>query len=477
MNRASGVLLHISSLPGAFGEGAFSEEAKRWIDDLASGGFSYWQVLPFCLPDEVNSPYKSYSAFSLNPFFIDLKQLFNAGLLTQEELNGALQTTPYVCEFDRLNRERMALLGVAAARYRDNGEMDAFFGTHPHTADFCEFMALDAANGGADWQTWKNTVPDAALLRTWRFTQFIFFKQWMDLKAYANKKGIKIIGDIPIYVSLDSSDVRSAPEMFQLDRNFYHAAVAGVPPDYFAVDGQLWGNPLYDWNRMEKDGFAWWRDRIGFMCELFDGVRIDHFRAISAYYSISATEKTARNGKWIKGPGMKFIKAIREACGDRLLIAEDLGDITPDVAALVKKSGCPGMRVLQFGFFGNRNSPHLPHSYPENCIAYTGTHDNNTRLGYIWDLDDETLRTVFEYFGCAGEGKHGCFDPIRRCMLQSHAGLVIFPVQDLLLYGADTRMNKPGVTDGNWGYRVTEAQLSEIDWNKFRRWNEQYGRI
>ena len=476
MKRASGVLLPVSSLPGSFSEGAFSEEARRWIDYLEKGGFSYWQVLPFCLPDEVNSPYKSYSAFSMNPFFIDLRQLFEEGLLTATELDAAAQKTPYVCEFGRLRQERMALLAKAATRYKDDGALDAFFEAHPHTAEFCEFMALKSANGDAEWQRWTVRTPDEADLRTWRFSQYVFFRQWTALKDYANGKGIRIIGDIPIYVSLDSADVRSCPSLFQLDPKGYPAAVAGVPPDYFSEDGQLWGNPLYDWKKMEKDGFGWWKERLGFMCELFDGVRIDHFRALSEYYAIPADAKTAKTGKWIKGPGMKFIRAVREACGDKLLIAEDLGIITADVAALVKKSGCPGMRVLQFGFFGDTNSPHLPHSYPANCIAYTGTHDNNTLLGYIWSLDDETRRTVFSYFGYDGADLHGCFDPILRGMLSSHADLVILPVQDLLLYGEDTRINTPGVAEGNWGFRVTEDQLRTADWKKFRRWNTLYGR-
>ena len=477
MKRASGVLMHVSSLPGKYGCGAFSAEAKRWIDRLAEGGFSFWQVLPFCLPDEVNSPYKSYSAFSLNPFFIDLETLRERGLITEEEVKSAEQQTPYVCEFERLRAERLPLLQKAAARYKDDGEMEAFFKAHPHSERFCRFMALKAANDGVVWQEWTQQSPDPAVLKTWRFTQYMFYTQWTEIKAYANEKGIRIIGDIPIYVSLDSADVWSDPKQFQLNADRYPAAVAGVPPDYFAEDGQLWGNPLYDWKHMAQDGFAWWKQRLGFLCELFDGVRIDHFRALSEYYAIPATEKTARNGKWIKGPGMKFIQAVKEACGDKLLIAEDLGVITEDVVKLVKKSGCPGMRVLQFGFFGDFNSPHLPHSYPENCIAYTGTHDNNTLLGWVWELDEATRNDLLAYFGYTDPNWHGCYDSILRGMLQSHAAAVIFPVQDVLLFGADTRFNTPGVPEGNWAFRATTEQLASIDTVKFRRWNRLFGRL
>lgn len=476
MKRASGVLMHVSTLWGEYSEGAFGKEAKEWIDYLADCGFSAWQVLPFCLPDECNSPYKSYSAFSGNPFFIDLNTLYAKGLLTKEELTDAKQKTPYYCEFDRLNKERLPLLMKAAKRFTKTEKIDRFMESHPQTEKFCEFMAIKAANDNKEWLDWDNEIPDEDTLLLWRFTQYEFFTEWAEIKAYANKKGISVIGDIPIYVSLDSSDVWASPGQFQLDESRRPACVAGVPPDYFAEDGQLWGNPLYDWEKMKSDGFSWWKERMRFMTELFDGVRIDHFRGLESYYSIPATEKTAKNGTWVKGPGMEFIEVIRQLCGDKLIIAEDLGDITPEVRKLVDESGFPGMRVLQFAFLGDENSPHLPHNYDNNCVAYTGTHDNNTLLGYVWELDEQTRKTLLEYCGFTGDNWDSCYDTVLKTMFSSHAGLLVLPVQDLLLYGSDTRFNKPGTSEDNWNYRVTKEQLGNVDKKKFLRWNTLYGR-
>lgn len=468
--------MHVSTLWGDYSEGAFGKEAYEWIDFLADCGFSAWQVLPFCLPDECNSPYKSYSAFSGNPFFVDLNTLYEEGLLTAEELNGARQKTPYVCEFDRLNRERLPLLKKAAGRFSEPEKIRAFMAKHPKTEKFCEFMARKAANGNREWHEWENDAYDEQELAAWEFIQYEFFTQWAKIKKYANQKGISVIGDIPIYVSLDSSDVWSDPSQFQLDEDHQPTAVAGVPPDYFAEDGQLWGNPLYDWDKMKADGFAWWRDRMRVMTELFDGVRIDHFRGLASYYSIPAGEKTAKNGKWIPGPGMDFVRVLQELCGDKLIIAEDLGDITPDVYELVRESGFPGIKVLQFGFLGDENSPHLPHNYDENCVAYTGTHDNNTLLGYVWELDEATRKQLLTYCGFEGTNWDACYNSILRTMFASHAGLLVLPVQDLLLYGSDTRFNKPGTSEDNWNYRVTREQLAGIDRKKFRLWNKIYGR-
>ncbi len=477
MERSSGVLMHVSMLPGDYGCGALGEEARRWVDRLNDMGFTYWQVLPFCLPDEVNSPYKSFSAFSLNPYFIDLPSLREQGLITEEELAAERQETPYVAEFGRLGETRMALLAKAAARCGETKEIAAFLKAHPHTERFCRFMALKAANGGAEWQKWKNKEPDEETLRTWAFTQYEAFSAWTNLRAYANEKGIKIIGDMPIYVSADSADVWADPGLFKLNKRGYPSEVAGVPPDYFAEDGQLWGNPLYDWKAMESDGYRWWKERMRFTAELFDGVRIDHFRAFESYYCIKATETTAKNGKWRKGPGMALLGALKKEAKDLAVIAEDLGDITDEVRALVEESGFPGMRVLQFGFLSDSANPHLPHNYPANCVAYTGTHDNDTLLGYVWSLSAEGKRWLLDYFGYSDlDNWHGCYDTILRQMLMSHARLVIFPVQDLLLYGSDTRLNKPGVPEGNWAVRFTDEQLDGIEGRKFRSWNGLYGR-
>lgn len=468
--------MHISSLWGEYSEGSLGKAAKEWIDFISDCGFGVWQVLPFCLPDDFSSPYKSYSAFSLNPYFIDLDRLHEMGLLTSAELEGARQCTPYSCEFERLFAERMPLLARAAERFSDSGKIRGFLDGHKQTENFCRFMALRKANGELTWNEWTVAEPDESEQRLWEFTQYIFFEQWKEIREYAHERGVKIIGDIPIYVSWDSADVWSNPTQFLLDARSLPTAVAGVPPDYFAKDGQLWGNPLYDWEAMQSDGFSWWKERISFMTELFDGVRIDHFRGIESYYSIPADAETAKDGVWCKGPGLALIDAIKSVSGDRLLIAEDLGDITDAVHELVEKSGFPGMRVLQFGFQGDSDSPHLPHNYKNNCIAYTGTHDNNTLLGYVWELDADTRKRLLSYCGFEGDDWNSCYDSILRTMFASHAGLLILPVQDLLLYGSDTRLNVPGRSGGNWSYRITRGQLDGISRDKFRKWNSEYGR-
>lgn len=476
MERKSGVLMHVSSLWGDYSEGSLGAEAREWIDFLADCGFGYWQVLPFCLPDDCNSPYKSEGAFSINPYFIDLPTLCEQGLLTEFELAASKQKAPYACEFDRLAEERLEWLSLAASRVTDRAPIEKFLVSHPQTAAFCHFMALKKANGGKPWSEWTVDTPDEPTLRTWQFTQYEVHREWMALKRYANARGVRIIGDIPIYVALESADVWANREQFQLDRRNAPTAVAGVPPDYFSADGQLWGNPLYDWEAMKKDSFSWWRERMEFMLELFDGVRIDHFRGIESYFSIPAGEKTAKNGKWVKGPGMDLIRAIRPICEGKLIIAEDLGDITPEVYALVEESGFPGMRVLQFAFLGEEDTPHLPHNYINNCVAYTGTHDNNTLLGYVWELSESDRTRLLAYCGYEGEDWDKCYPAVLRTMFSSHAGLLILPVQDLLLFGRDTRLNTPGRSNGNWSYRITKEQLDTVSRSHFRNQNRIYGR-
>ncbi len=475
MKRNSGVLMHISSLPGDYSCGAFSKEAKAFVDFLADCGFSYWQVLPFCPIDEYNSPYKSYSAFGGNPYFIDLETLFQKGLLTREELVSAKQETPYLCEFERLSEERVALLKKAAGRAENKVEIEAFIAKNRHLESFCEFMARKTANNQLAWQDWTCEDYDSEELFLWKFMQYEFFNQWRDIKAYANQKGIGIIGDIPFYVSPDSSDLWANTEFFQLDERNCPTAVAGVPPDYFCEDGQLWGNPLYDWKKMKADGYRWWLERIGFMLELFDGLRIDHFRAFEAYWSVPAEEKTARNGRWIPGPGMDLVGKIKEIAGEKLVIAEDLGHITKEVEELVEQSGFPGMRVFQFGFFGGE-STHMPHNYPQNSIAYGGTHDNNTLLGYLWELEEGQRRAMLAYCGYDDADWGRALPAIIRTIWGSHAGTTILTIQDLLGYGSDTRLNFPGRAENNWRYRVTKEQIETIDKNWIRELNGRYYR-
>lgn len=477
MNRSAGVLLHITSLPGEYGTGDFGEGAKRWIDRLAEGGFTYWQVLPFSMPDAFFSPYQSFSAFAGNPYFIDLAALGREGLLTTDELAQAKQKTPYSCEFSRLQAERLPLLFLAASRVTDRAPTEEFLGAHPHIAAFCRYMALREQNGNTAWDTWRIQTPDPEKVFAWGFLQYTFFRQWKEIRTYAAQRGVRIIGDLPMYVAYDSADVWENPALFDLDATGHPKTVAGVPPDYFSEDGQLWGNPLYRWDVMKKDGYAWWRDRIAAMMELFDGIRIDHFRALDSYWAVPADAKTAKEGHWKRGPGKPFIKCLQETAGDRLIIAEDLGDITDSVRALIRASGFPGMGVFQFAFFGDPASPHLPYNYPKNLVAYTGTHDNNTLLGYMWEQSEETRRRILSYCNYEDANWNRCYDSILKTMLASHADLVIFPLQDLLHYGSDCRMNTPGRAEGNWAWRVTEEQLDSLSWSTTHAWMELYGRV
>lgn len=477
MARKSGVLMHISSLFGDYSCGSFGKEAKYFIDFLSDCGFSCWQVLPFNMVDEHNSPYKSYSSFSGNPYFVDLEALHGKGLITDSELLSAKQESPWLCEFERLKAERFSLLFTASERVAldEKKKIEKFLKNNPYITSFCEFMARKKANDDREWLSWTKKDYDKDILFAWQFIQYEFFTQWAEIKRYANDRGISIIGDIPIYVSHDSSDVWSKKECFRLDKDGRPTLVAGVPPDYFCEDGQLWGNPLYDWNLMKKDGYEWWCDRIKHMSLLFDAVRIDHFRGLESFWAVPAGAKTAKSGKWIKGPGMSLIKALKKAAPDIQIIAEDLGDITPEVEKLVLQSGFPGMRVFQFAFLSDGESTHMPHNYTKNCICYTGTHDNNTLLGYLWELDDDTRRRMLSYCGHTGDWKSGC-ESIIRTVFASGADTVIMPIQDILGYGADTRINTPGRAEGNWAYRVTKQQLDSIDRERFRGLNKMYYR-
>ena len=476
MKRASGVLMHVSSLWGDYKIGSFGSEAKRFIDFLSDAGYTYWQTLPFCVPDECGSPYKSFGAFSGNPYFIDLPTLYDKGLITEEELLSQRQSSPYLCEFESLKNNRLFILEKASERFSDFNSLNAFYKDNTEVYNFCKFMALKKANNNLPHDRWTCFTPDKKELDKWLFIEYEFFSEWLQIKRYANAKKVKIVGDMPIYVDYDSADLYFNKSEFLLDKNGKPTLIAGVPPDYFSKDGQLWGNPLYDYKTMQENGYKWWLNRLDFYKKYFDGVRIDHFRAFSAFYAIKPTEKTAKNGKWINGPKTSLINKFKQNKGDFLIIAEDLGVITDDVKKLVNQSGFPGMKVLQFGFLGEENSPHLPHNYTNNSIAYTGTHDNNTLLGYVWEQPDNIKNAITDYFGVERSRWNDCYDQIIRQMLSSNAGLTIFPMQDLLKYGADTRMNTPGVADNNWAFRLTENALSKIDVNAINHQNTIYGR-
>jgi len=466
--------MHVSSLPGEYSCGSFGRAAYEFVDLLDKAGFGIWQTLPFGMPDKYGSPYKSYSAFAGNPWFIDLEILERKGLLDKSDLERARQKDKWLCEFDRFD-ERLELLAKAGRNFKDTDKIKAFLKENPEIDAFCRFMAVKSANGGAElWNFDPSIAMDEKVYDQHAFIQYEFDLQWQELKKYANSKGVMIIGDLPIYVDTDSADVYSSPENFQLDERLLPKKVAGVPPDYFSEDGQLWGNPLYDWNYMKKDGYTFWRRRMERTMHLFDGVRIDHFRAFSDYFSIDANAKTAKNGKWIKGPGMALVNVLKEVAGDKLIIAEDLGVQDQRVVSLLEKSKLPGMRVFQFAFIDG-DDHHRPHSYPKNCVAYSGTHDNNTLLGYLWELDEQTRARMLDYCGYKGDWKQALPTMIKTLM-SSHADTVIFPIQDILGYGCDTRMNTPGCADGNWRYRVTKQQLDSVDSNYWNSQNELYSR-
>lgn len=467
----------ISCLYGNYSEGSFGSAAEEFVDFLAECGFSYWQVLPFCMTDEHNSPYKSLSAFSGNPFFIDIESLFSEGYLTKEELDAARQYVPYTCEFKRLWEDRLTLLFKAASRFRDRVAIDAFLSEHPYSRELAVFMAKREVNGEKPWWEWTEQRYEEDAFYAWAFIEYTFHRQWKRVRSYANRKNISIIGDVPIYVDHNSADVYFHREMFDLDDEGRPRGVAGVPPDAFSADGQLWGNPLYNWKEMKKDGFLWWRDRIRHMLSLFDGIRIDHFRGFDTYFDVPASHKTAKEGIWRKGPGRPFVDMLKEEAGDALVIAEDLGERMASVEKLLSYSKFPGMRILQFAFDGEAESRHLPHNYSENSVAYTGTHDNNTLLAYVFEAEEGKRRELFRYCGYEGESfEEGCLFAV-RALFASHASLVMFPIQDLLLFGSDTRFNTPGVENGNWGFRITREQLASIDKARLLEWNALYRRI
>lgn len=496
--RSSGVLLPIFSLPGAYGCGDFGRGAYDFIDLLKECGFHYWQVLPFTRTDECNSPYKSDSAFAGNLYFIDLEGLREMGLLTKEELNGQKGKPDWTVSYDFLEESRKAILQTAFARC-DEGLMEkirAFAADKEWLREYALYMAVKEATG-KDWMDWEDAAlrehqPEAVAaaaeqykseMEYYYFAQYIFLTQWQKVKAYANENGVYIIGDMPIYVSFESCDVWSKRELFDLDEKGYPQNVAGVPPDYFSPTGQKWGNPLYNWAQMRKDQYAWWKDRLHHTLQLVDKVRIDHFRAFSAYWSVPAEDEDAMGGKWIDGEGMNFLNEIYKTVDPECIIAEDLGVQDDQLTALLKDSGLPGMRVMQFGFLGEEDDMHLPHNYPYNMVAYTGTHDNKPLLAYLWELTPPQRDYCLEYCGFIGKDwkSGGSHNPAIRALIstlwQTHAKLVVAPIQDLCGFGGDTTMNRPGTNKGNWLFRMTPQAMASIDRAYLRRLNELYKRI
>ena len=471
--RSSGVLAHISMLPGRYGCGTFGAEAERFIDLLADCGFSYWQVLPLTHPESANSPYSAYSAFALDPLFADPARMVEDGLLSaDEEREGRYDGQHYRVDYETVKRLRSITLHRAFDRLtpETGRKIDEFVKEQSYwLPDYAAFMDRLKGKG------------DGARVRYYCFVQWVLDCQWQRVKAYAHSRGVRIFGDLPIYVSLRSADVAAHPSYFLLDRRGRPTKVAGVPPDYFAVDGQLWGNPLYNYKEMEKDGYDWWVRRIGKALRDVDALRIDHFRGFSAFWAVPAGEETARNGKWIKGPGDKLFEAVRARIPQAKIVAEDLGVLDEGVDKLIKKTGYPGMRVLQFGFMQN-GEMHLPHSYTENVVAYSGTHDNNTLLGFFYTASEEERAFAERYLGLHKDEWRigGAYSPAvraaARALWQSRAELVILPYQDLCGWGEDTRLNTPGVGEGCWEVRVTPESMAGVDRAFWAQLNRDFGR-
>lgn len=490
--RSSGILMHISSLPSPYGIGTMGKEARRFIDFLERAGQSYWQILPVCPTSYGDSPYQSFSSFAGNPYFIDLEYLCKKKLLTKEECRsfrwGNKKTS---VDYGVLYESRYALLRLACARFREKEPKDFKEFCKKETdwlCDYALFMALKDANGGAAWFTWerdlKTRQPEALEqavrlyaddIYFYEMLQYLFFVQWRRLKAYAKGKGIKIIGDVPIYVAGDSADVWANPKQFYLDENLDPIDVAGCPPDAFSKDGQLWGNPLFRWDVMKQDGYAWWTKRIAAMAKLYDVVRIDHFRGFDSYYAIPAGETTARNGEWRRGPGMDLFKALERKLGRLNIIVEDLGFLTPSVLQLVKDSGFPGMKVIQFAFDSREGSNYLPHTYTEHCVVYTGTHDNDTLLGWMKSAPKESVKFAKEYLNLTKE--EGYNWGMMRGAWSSVGALAIVPMQDLLGLGAKGRMNTPATLGGNWQWRMESDALTGKLAKKIYRYMQMYGRL
>ncbi|MEH1865481.1 MAG: 4-alpha-glucanotransferase [Nostoc sp.] len=478
--RSSGILLHPTSFPSRFGVGDLGLEAYRFIDFLKDTHQQYWQVLPLGPTGYGNSPYMCYSAMAGNPLLISPEKLRDEGLLSEEDFANLPGFPVEKVDFDQVVPIKIGLLKKACENFKVNAtdiQKNEFAGFCDSKAYWLEnyalFMALKDAHNGASWHTWEaefvKRKPEAlAQAENWlnedifyyKFVQFEFFRQWSDLKSYANMRGIDIIGDIPIYVSHDSADVWAHPDIFCLDEETGEAAqMAGVPPDYFSATGQLWGNPVYNWEELQKQDFKWWVQRFEAMLDYVDIIRIDHFRGFEAYWSVPKGEETAMNGEWVEAPGDAFFAAIREKLGKLPVLAEDLGVITPEVEALRDKYEFPGMKVLQFAFGSDPANPFLPFNYPRNAVVYTGTHDNDTTVGWFNSANDNEKHNLWLYLGSISP--EGIQWDLIRLALSSIANQAIIPLQDVLGLGNEARMNFPSIAEGNWGWRYQSEALRD----------------
>ncbi len=491
MKRSSGILLPVFSLPSPYGIGTLGKAAYDFVDFLAAAGQSWWQLLPVGPTGYGDSPYQSFSTYAGNPYFIDLELLRKDGLLTAREIKAEdWGTVPGCVDYEKQYNARFKLLERVCERgwERDAAEVELFAEENPWVSDYALYMAVKRHFDMKAWTDWPDADirlhrPDAVAsyrerlvpdVRLFTYIQFLFCRQWDALRTYAKEKGVGLIGDLPIYVSLDSADVWAEPEWFQLDENNRPAAVAGGPPDYFSAEGQLWGNPLYDWAEMERDGYGWWIRRIAGAQKLYDVVRIDHFRGLESYWAVPYGAQTAKNGQWIKGPGLDFVVRITGWFHDMKFIAEDLGILTPAVHELLDASGLPGMKVLEFAFDGDPDNAYLPHSHVRNSVCYVGTHDNAPVMAWKDEVDKEELKFARSYLGL---GKEDAWNwALLRAGMGSVSDLFVMQMQDCLGFGKEARMNTPGVLGGNWQWRLLPGQLDKKLAKKLLRLTAMYGR-
>lgn len=497
MNRSAGILLPISSLPSKYGIGNFGKKAYEFVDWLKEAGQTYWQILPLVPTSYGDSPYQSFSTYAGNPYFIDLDALVEEGVLTQEEVDAAdFGDVADSIDYEKLYNERMPLLRKAYERSKisENEEYGRYMKENEWwLTDYALFMAVKGRFNGVAWTEWAEDIKlryaysmDYYRIELYydiefqQYLQFVFYKQWMKLKEYANEKGVLIIGDIPIYVAMDSADTWANPELFQLDKENVPLAVAGCPPDGFSETGQLWGNPLYRWDYHERTGYDWWMKRLSYCFKMYDVVRIDHFRGFDEYYSIPYGATTAIDGHWEKGPGMKLFNKIKEVLGTREVVAEDLGYMTDTVRKLVYDSGFPNMKVLEFAFDSRDTgsaSDYLPHNYIENCVAYTGTHDNETIIGWLDSISKEEKMMAREYMCDYKTAQKNLHWSMICMIMRSRANLTMIPMQDYLGLDNKARLNQPSTVGKNWKWRVKEEQLSEELKLQIRKLTKMYGRI
>ncbi|MFR8868118.1 MAG: 4-alpha-glucanotransferase [Lachnospiraceae bacterium] len=490
--RSSGVLMHLSSLPSPYGIGTMGKQAKQFVDFLEKAGQTYWQMLPICPTSYGDSPYQSPSGFAGNPYFIDLDILCTKKLLKKSECRSyQWNEKDDTVDYALLYKNRYDLLRKAKVRFFENvpQEYGQFCEKEADWLDdFALFMALKEAHNGAQWSEWerplkfreaeaiakaKDTYADE--IDFWKMLQYLFFEQWCELKNYANERGIRIIGDVPIYVAGDSVDVWTNPSQFYLDENLEPIDVAGCPPDAFSADGQLWGNPLFRWDVMREDGYSWWTMRLRKMSTLYDVIRIDHFRGFDSYYAIPGKDTTARNGVWRNGPGMELFRAVEEKLGKPDIIVEDLGFLTPSVLQLVADSGYPGMKVVQFAFDSRDDSDYMPHNYDKHCVVYTGTHDNDTILGWMKQAPKNSVKKAKEYLRMTKEEGYNWGMMCGAWM--SSANLAVVTMQDLIGLGSSARMNVPSTLGGNWTWRALPGQINAPLANKLHHKTELYGRL